>query len=254
MRYKLKGYKMKKGIIVFGFAFVGALVFFGCASSKQSQEEVVGQHAKTFSKEIKKKVEMNYLLYLPKNYNSAKEKFPLLLFLHGSGERGSDLNLVKRHGPPKLIDQGKDFPFIVASPQCPENVWWSTEDLSALIDDLIQKYQVDEKRIYVTGLSMGGYGAWALVEKFPNRFAAIAPVCGGGNPLTICEIGKLPVWVFHGAKDPVVPVKEAQQMVDALKNCGNDVKLTIYPEAGHDAWTETYNNQELYDWLLKQKK
>jgi len=245
---------MKKGIIVFGFAFVGALLFFGCSSTKQTQRQPMGQQEKTFSKEIKKMVEINYLLYLPKNYNSAQEKFPLMLFLHGSGERGHDLNLVKRHGPPKLIDQGKDFPFIVVSPQCPENVWWSTEDLSALIDDLVQKYNVDEKRIYVTGLSMGGYGTWALAEKYPDRFAAIAPVCGGGNPLTICKIGKLPVWVFHGAKDPVVPVKEAQQMVDALKLCGNDVKLTIYPEAGHDAWTETYNNPELYNWLLKQSK
>ncbi|MCK9426390.1 MAG: prolyl oligopeptidase family serine peptidase [Ignavibacteriaceae bacterium] len=245
---------MKKGILLGGLGFVVILFLAGCASSKQSQEEVVGQQAKTFSKEIKKKVEMNYLLYLPKNYNSAQEKFPLMVFLHGAGERGNDLNLVKKHGTPKLIDQGKEFPFIVASPQCPENVWWSTEDLSALIDELVQLYQVDEKRIYVTGLSMGGYGTWALAEKFPNRFAAIAPVCGGGNPLTICKIGKLPVWAFHGAKDFVVPVNESQQLVTALKNCGNDVKFTIYPETGHDAWVETYNNPELYDWLLKQKK
>lgn len=239
--------------MAFGLLFVGGLLLAGCASLKQTQEEV-GQHAKTFSKEVKKKVEMNYLLYLPKNYNTAQEKIPLLLFLHGSGERGNDINLVKTHGPAKLIEQGKDFPFIVVSPQCPENVWWSTDDLSALIDDVVQKYNVDEKRIYVTGLSMGGFGTWALAEKYPDKFAAIAPVCGGGNPLTICKIGKLPVWVFHGAKDPVVPIKESQQMVDALKKCGNEAKLTVYPEAGHDAWTETYSNPELYDWLLKQKK
>jgi len=243
---------MKKGIIYFSLAVAVALFLIGCSSTKQIQP--VGQQAKTFSKEVKKMVEINYLLYLPKDYNSAQEKFPLMLFLHGSGERGHDLNLVKTHGPPKLIAQGKDFPFIVVSPQCPENVWWSAEDLSALIDEIVQNYNVDEKRIYVTGLSMGGYGTWALAEKYPDKFAAIAPVCGGGNPLTICKIGKLPVWVFHGAKDPVVPVKEAQQMVDALKKCGNDVKLTIYPEAGHDAWTETYNNPELYDWLLKQSR
>jgi len=244
---------MKKELMAFGLLFVGGLLLAGCASLKQTQEEV-GQHAKTFSKEVKKKVEMNYLLYLPKNYNTAQEKIPLLLFLHGSGERGNDINLVKTHGPAKLIEQGKDFPFIVVSPQCPENVWWSTDDLSALIDDVVQKYNVDEKRIYVTGLSMGGFGTWALAEKYPDKFAAIAPVCGGGNPLTICKIGKLPVWVFHGAKDPVVPIKESQQMVDALKKCGNEAKLTVYPEAGHDAWTETYSNPELYDWLLKQKK
>jgi len=245
---------MKYGILFGGLAFFVMLFLAGCTSSKQILEGEVGQHAKKLSKEVKKLVEINYLLYLPKNYNTSSEKFPLMLFLHGSGERGHDLNLVKMHGPPKLIDQGKDFPFIVVSPQCPENVWWSTDDLSALLDEVVQNYNVDEKRIYVTGLSMGGYGTWALAEKYPERFAAIAPVCGGGNPLTICKIGKLPVWVFHGAKDPVVPVKEGQQMVDALKNCGNDAKLTIYPEVGHDAWTETYNNQELYDWFLKQTK
>lgn len=245
---------MKKGIFFTGLAIVGALFYMGCSSTKQTQIESTGQQAKTFSKEIKKKVEMNYLLYLPKNYNSAQEKFPLMLFLHGAGERGSDLNLVKRHGPPKLIDQGKDFQFIVVSPQCPENVWWSTDDLSALLDELVEHYQVDEKKIYVTGLSMGGFGTWALAEKYPERFAAIAPICGGGNPLTICKIGKLPIWVFHGAKDPVVSINESQQMVTALKNCGNNAKFTIYPETGHDAWTETYNNPELYDWLLKQSK
>ena len=245
---------MKNGIFLGGLAFVVMLFLAGCTSSKQIQDREVGQHAKKLSKEVKKLVEINYLLYLPKNYNSSQEKFPLMLFLHGAGERGHDLNLVKMHGPPKLIDQGKDFPFIVVSPQCPENVWWSTDDLSALLDDVVQKYNVDENRIYVTGLSMGGYGTWAMAEKYPDRFAAIAPVCGGGNPLTICKIGKLPVWVFHGAKDPVVSVKEGQQMVDALNKCGNDAKLTIYPEAWHDAWTETYNNQELYEWFLKQKK
>ncbi|MFA4923876.1 MAG: prolyl oligopeptidase family serine peptidase [Ignavibacteriaceae bacterium] len=245
---------MKKGIFFTGLAIAGILFYFGCSSTKQTQIESTGQQVKTFSKEIKKKVEMNYLLYLPKNYNSTQEKFPLMLFLHGAGERGSDLNLVKRHGPPKLIEQGKDFPFIVVSPQCPENVWWSTDDLSALLDELVEQYQVDNKRIYVTGLSMGGYGTWALAEKYPNRFAAIAPICGGGNPLTICKIGNLPVWVFHGAKDPVVSINESQQLVNALKNCGNNAKFTVYPETGHDAWTETYNNPEFYDWLLKQKK
>jgi len=245
---------MRKGFLFGGLGFAAILFLAGCASSKQSQEETVGQQAKTLSKEVKKLVNIDYLLYLPKNYNSSQENFPLMLFMHGAGERGHDLNLVKKHGPPKLIDQGKDFPFIVVSPQCPENIWWSAEDLSALLDEIVQKYKVDEKRIYVTGLSMGGYATWALAEKYPERFAAIAPVCGGGNPLTICKIGKLPVWAFHGAKDPVVPIKESQQLVDALKNCGNNAKFTIYPEAWHDAWTETYNNQELYDWLLKQKK
>jgi len=245
---------MKRNLLLWITEFTSILFLVGCASTSMMKQETTGQQPKKLSKEIMKKVEMDYLLYLPKDYNTAEKKFPLMLFLHGSGERGHDLNLVKKHGPPKLIDQGKEFPFIVVSPQCPENQWWSLEELYALLDDLVEHYKVDTKRIYVTGLSMGGFGTWSLAENAPERFAAIAPVCGGGNPLTICKIGKLPVWAFHGAKDPVVPVASSQQMVDALHNCGNDANLTIYPEAGHDAWTETYNNQELYDWFLKQSK
>ncbi|MDP2301451.1 MAG: prolyl oligopeptidase family serine peptidase [Ignavibacteria bacterium] len=207
---------------------------------------------KKFTKEVICNIEVPYLLYLPKNYEETADNFPLLIFLHGSGERGTDLDKVKFHGPPKLISEGKEFPFIVVSPQCPEGRWWQISELNYLLDELITGLKIDVNRIYLTGLSMGGYGTWAWAEYAPNRFAAIAPVCGGGNPLTISKIGKMPVWAFHGAKDFVVPVAESERLINKLKTINPDVKFTVYPEAGHDAWTETYNNPELYEWFLKQ--
>ncbi len=219
-----------------------------------SQQSTIGTQVKQhLEKEIIQKVDLNYLLYLPENYDS-HDKWPLMLFLHGSGERGTDIEKVKVHGPPKLIEQGKDFPFIVVSPQCPDNQWWEISDLDVLLNEITENYNVDTDRIYVTGLSMGGFGTWDLAIKYPNRFAAIAPVCGGGNSHLVEILKDVPVWVFHGGKDPVVPVSYAQEMVDALKKAGGNVKLTIYPDAGHDSWTETYNNPELYEWFLKQKR
>lgn len=199
------------------------------------------------------KVELNYLLYLPRDYEK-QEVWPLLLFLHGAGERGNDLELVKVHGPPKLIAQGKEFPFIVVSPQCPENRWWEPMELVALLDEIGEKYKVDADRVYVTGLSMGGFGTWRLAFYAPQRLAAIAPICGGGETYWTQEFPDLPVWAFHGAKDAGVPVERSQAMVDALEKQGGHPKLTVYPDAEHDSWTETYNNPALYEWLLSQKR
>lgn len=198
-------------------------------------------------------VQLDYLLYLPENYDD-QESWPLLLFLHGAGERGDDLELVKKHGPPKLIEAGEDFPFIVVSPQCRKNVWWEPIELTALLDQIVSKYQVDKDRIYVTGLSMGGFGTWRLAAFTPDRFAAIAPICGGGESYWTRRFPHLPTWVFHGAKDKSVPLERSQQMVDALKKQGGEPKFTIYREAGHDSWTETYNNPEFYQWLLAQQR
>ena len=198
-------------------------------------------------------VTMKYLLYLPKDYEQ-KPSWPLMLFLHGAGERGDNLDLVRKHGPPKLIEAGKQFPFIVVSPQCPKNKWWEPFELAALLDEIVEKYKVDQDRIYVTGLSMGGFATWSLALYQPNRFAALVPICGGGEPITAKVIAYAPAWVFHGAKDPVVPLERSKQMVEALKKNGGNVKFTVYPEAGHDSWTEAYNTPELYEWLLQQKR
>jgi predicted peptidase len=177
-----------------------------------------------------------------------------LLFLHGAGERGDNLDLVKRHGPPKLIEAGKEFPFIVVSPQCPADKWWEPIELVALLDAIGQKYKVDPDRVYVTGLSMGGFGTWHLAAYAPERLAAIAPICGGGEIYWAKRFAHLPVWAFHGAKDTGVPLERSQVMVDELKKLGGHPKFTIYPEAGHDAWTATYDNPQLYEWLLAQKR
>jgi predicted peptidase len=199
------------------------------------------------------KVTMGYLLYLPKDY-AQKDSWPLLLFLHGAGERGDNLDRVKLHGPPKLIAAGKEFPFIVVSPQCPGNHWWQPHELSALLDEMVEKYKVDKDRVYVTGLSMGGFGTWSLAGFSPDRFAALVPICGGGDPNAVRRFAHVPVWVLHGAKDPVVPLAASEKMVEALKKANGNVKFTVYPEAGHDSWSEAYANPELYEWLLQQKR
>ena len=210
---------------------------------------------------------LKYLLYLPADYGRTDRRWPLLLFLHGAGERGDNLDLVQKHGPPKRIAAGEEFPFIVVSPQCPRGAWWTPEALKILLDELAATYAVDADRVYVTGLSMGGFGTWALAIDQPNRFAAIAPICGMGDTSQAERIKHIPTWVFHGAKDPVVPVKGtrkfrggdkqlhgSQDMVDAIKAAGGDPKFTLYPDAKHDSWTETYDNETFYEWLLQQRR
>ena len=212
-----------------------------------------GQQARTFEKQIT--VKLDYLLFLPEGYAKDEAKrWPLILFLHGAGERGSDVNKVKIHGPPKIVEGKKDFPFIVVSPQCPENAWWEPFRLLALLDAIQAAYRVDPDRVYLTGLSMGGFGTWELAGRAPQRFAAIAPICGGGNPAMVRRMKDLPTWVFHGDKDPVVPVQMSDDMVEAMKKAGAEVKYTRYEGFGHDSWTKTYENPELYDWLLSHRR
>jgi dienelactone hydrolase len=198
---------------------------------------------------------VNYLLYLPDGYREdTLKKWPLLLFLHGSGERGDDLEKVKTHGPPRLIGEGKKMPFIVLSPQAPQGQGWSSADLYNLLKDCKQKYRVDADRVYLTGLSMGGFGTWSLAMEHPEEFAAIVPICGGGDTANIWKLRNTAVWCFHGAKDKNVPLDADQKMINALRPYNPAVKFTIYPDAEHDSWTVTYNNDSLYQWLLSQKK
>lgn len=226
------------------------LITVVCVSSRSILADETQKPGKL---DVQVRVQMNYLIALPKHYEQ-REKWPLLLFLHGSGERGDDLELVKFHGPPKLIAAGKEFPMIVVSPQCPKGRAWEPIELVALLDDLQQRYKVDPDRVYVTGLSMGAYGAWRLAWFAPNRFAAIAPICGGGEVFWAKHFKHVPVWAFHNALDPGEPVERTLAMIRGLKEAGAEPKLTIYPDAKHDAWTETYNNPEFYEWLLQQKR
>jgi len=217
--------------------------------------------AQTFHFKKTQKLEIGYLLSLPRNYSAnGDQKWPLMLFLHGAGERGTNVWKVATHGPPKNVTNNPDFPFIIVSPQCPEGQIWSSEPLLGLLDEITRKYAVDTQRVYLTGLSMGGYGTWSLGTSHPERFAALAPICGGGELISVLlssrdkaqALKSLGIWAFHGEKDPVVPVEESQRMVDAVKRAGvKDVKLTIYPAVQHDSWTETYKNPELYRWLLE---
>jgi predicted peptidase len=198
-------------------------------------------------------VRLKYLVYLPKDYE-AQAAWPLVLFLHGAGERGDDLEKVKVHGPPKLIAAGKEFPFVCVSPQCPKDMWWEPVQLVALLDEIGAKYKIDPDRVYVTGLSMGGFGSWRMAYYVPDRLAAIAPICGGSETYFAKRFKHLPVWAFHGAQDKSVPLERSQAMIDALKKEGAEPKFTIYPDAAHDSWTATYDDPAFYEWLLAQKR
>lgn len=195
----------------------------------------------------------SYLLHLPEGH-SGEPGWPLLLFLHGVGERGDDLEKVKAQGLPRVIEEGADLPFVAVSPQCGSGRYWANELLIPLLDEVVALHRIDPDRVYVTGLSMGGYGTWNLAIEQPWRFAAAVPVCGGGDPRRVGRLRRIPVWAFHGAKDPVVPVSASRRMVEALARCGGDARLTIYPETGHDCWTETYASPELYEWLLAHQR
>lgn len=203
---------------------------------------------------------LDYLLYLPPGYAEGEVAWPLVLFLHGAGERGSDLEAVKRHGIAKLVER-QDFPSIAVSPQCPTGAYWTqlTPALAGLVDEVTASYTVDESRLYLTGLSMGGFGAWHLAVEHPDRFAAVAPICGGGLesagfPGRVCALRDVPVWAFHGARDEVVPPRQSEALVEELRRCGGNVRLTLYPDCGHDSWTRTYEDPELMRWLLAQRR
>jgi predicted peptidase len=220
----------------------------------------MAQHveAQTQTKEkasIIRKTTLNYLLWLPGDYKKEKNKtYPLLIFLHGSGERGDSLDLVKMHGPPSFVESRSDFPFITVSPQCPKGTWWIAEDLQVMLEQLMAKYRIDPERIYLTGLSMGGFGTWTWASKYPDQFAAIAPVCGGGDIQFADELKNTPVWAFHGDADPVVPVKRTIEMVEAVNANGGAARMTIYPGVGHGSWIDAYQNEQLYTWLLEHKR
>jgi predicted peptidase len=219
---------------------------------------VMGNEEHLFKQEVTRTVRLPYLLFLPSEYGTdADKEWPLILFLHGLGERGDDLERVKKHGLPKILDERDDFSFIVVSPQCPADSFWSVEipALSALLDEVIERFAVDTSRIYLTGLSMGGYGTWHLAAAHPERFAAIAPICGGimfyaKTSEKLKALADLPVWAFHGARDRTVQLAESADIVSALKAQGANVRFTIYPDAEHDSWTDTYNNPQLYEWFL----
>lgn len=196
-------------------------------------------------------VETNYQLYLPEGYASdTTKRWPLVMFLHGAGETGNDVERIKVHGLPKLINEGRQFPFIVVSPQA-STYNWESKDLFKLYEYIIKENRVDIERVYLTGLSMGGFGTWAMAIEYPELFAAIIPICGGGDISEIKRLKHMPVWCFHGDKDNIVSLSSSEEMVDALRKYNDNVNFTVYPGVGHDSWTVTYANDSIYDWMLQ---
>ena len=191
---------------------------------------------------------------VPDGYDAEPDRlWPLLVFLHGAGERGDSLETVGIHGPLKERRNGRDLPFVIVAPQVPSGQRWTVGRVAAALDAALASHRIDTTRVYLTGLSMGGFGTWEAIERMPNRWAAAVPICGGGNYIGLGQARGVPVWAFHGALDPVVPLAASEVMVEALRQAGGDVRLTVYPEAGHDSWTETYANPEVYDWLLSHR-
>jgi predicted peptidase len=232
-----------------GVALVLALT--GMLVPVNAQGEKAGtQVEKQFTSD---KYKINYLLYLPEDYGKVTHLWPVIMFLHGAGESGTNqLTKVKMHGPPKICE-AKKLPFIVVSPQSP-GMGWQVDGLNLLLDDILAKYNCDPERVYLTGLSMGGSGSWNFAAKHPERFAAVAPMASGPDPKQAGLLKDLPIWTFYGAKDNAGGLKRLEEMVQALKKEGGNVKLTVYPDAGHDCWTVSYDNPEFYAWLLAHKR
>jgi predicted peptidase len=208
----------------------------------------------SFKTEITVKKQLGYALHVPEN--AKKEKKPLIIFLHGSGEKGTDIELVKVHGPFKYLKTHKLDAYVLA-PQCPENEYWDEEVLYRLVQKVVKDNNIDEKRIYLTGLSMGGWGAWNLAIAHPDMFAALVPIAGFVDRVPMlenCKIGEIPTRIFHGLMDDVVDVNYSVTIYKKLKPCAKDIELTIFDDANHDSWTRVYDNPEIYEWMLQQKK
>ncbi len=235
---------------VVGTATLGGPVSYPALSSTLSP----GQHPHT-----SQAGDINFLLYLPADYGrDPQKKWPLLLYLHGSGERGYDVQALTAQPLPETLEQQTDFPFIVVSPQLgPGQETWSgmIEPLNSLLDEIEQALAVDRQRVYLTGLSLGGAGTWEFGLRYPGRFAALVPIAGfyRGDPNDICALKDIPIWVFHGAQDTIVPPSASQDVVEVLKACGGNVRFTLYPEADHiGSWRNAYAEPELYTWLMAQ--
>lgn len=210
-------------------------------------------HEGIFSGRFSYDVSLRFLIHLPVvEPVTPEQQFPLILFLHGAGERGDNLNVLRDLGPLGYAARTSNFPFIVLAPQCPLGTDWSHHALIALLDHIQSHYPVDAERVYITGYSMGGHGTWDTAFRHSERFAAVAPLCGRVIPLLCGALYRHPIWVFHGAKDDVVPIAHSNEIVDVLRGMGNErVRYTVYDDLGHDIWTTVYAQPALYDWFLE---
>lgn len=212
-----------------------------------------------FKGEVKRAVTLKYLLHLPQGYEepaNAQTRYPAILFLHGAGERGDDLSKIAQLGPLAYAQaRPQGFPFIILAPQCPSGQQWKPDALIALLDDAQQRYRINTNAVYLTGYSMGGAGTWATAMEYPDRFAAIAPLCGRVIPLMSGNLAEKPVWVFHGDRDEVVPFTQSKEIVDILKSRKNQrVKFSVLAGQGHEIWPEVYAGSELYSWFMDYRR
>ena len=219
-----------------------------------------GQHGYTSDK-----TGLDFLLYLPEDYGKeAQQAWPLVVYLHGAPVRGATLDLLRQEPFPKQLEGEADYPFIAVSPLGDGDYdFWSRGEIPELViqllDELKANLPIDEKRIYLTGNDMGGNGVWALGLRHPETFAALAPVAGYAAypfavPDNICDLKDVPVWAFHGKRDPYVPVEVAQELVDALNACGGEAKITVSADMKQDVPLKVYADPALYEWLMGQEK
>lgn len=226
-----------------GFKHINLLFFTGLFLLLSATNSV-------FSSTLRQ-VKYNYLLHIPEDYSSdTDKKWPVIVYLHGRHASGKNLQSVQRYGLPYYISKGRKMDFIVVSPQCPWGKNWASEDwFNPIFDELNRKYRIDENRIYLIGMSMGGFGTWELAARMPDRFAAIAPMCGGANLNWVDQLSKIPTWVFHGTADRQIPISRSEVMVKALEKKGADIRFTRLKNEGHDI-SKQFNKDELYEWLL----
>jgi predicted peptidase len=201
---------------------------------------------------------IQYMLIFPAAYTQDSNQWPLILFLHGSSLRGNNLDLVKEYGPTWVSEQRNEFPFVVLAPQCPDNADWINmpDIIMALLDDVLKKYRIDQDRVYLTGMSLGGRGAWVLALKHPKYFAAFAPIAAATQTIPESWDNKLlslPIWAFHGDKDNVVPLENDKALIDAFRKQGGTPRFTILHGQGHYI-AGIYKNEELYDWFLSKTR
>lgn len=238
--------------------FAAAVLLVGCTNHSgvaSAQTTRAGQHAEIALTDGG----YPYQLFIPQGLaetrSDERKSWPLMIFLHGSGERGDDIAKVKAHGPPKYVGSHPNFPFVVVSPLLPADQDWDIAKLSAILDHITATFPIDPDRVYLTGLSRGGHATWRWAAAEPARFAAIAPVAGRGDPSTACALKGLPVWAFHGDRDDVVVPEGSFAMARAIRSCGGGMsRLTIYPDLGHNAWDPAYEDPALYLWLLSHRR
>ena len=248
----------KNGFAGLMSALLLLIVFSACCTRKDTKDmddaSRTGFVPKVMQIEGK---DYKYMVYVPPTYDPAAQ-WPLILFLHGKGERGDDGTKQTKAGIGPAIRKNPDLysSAIVLMPQCPDHCWWvgATEYISLTLEKTCKEYSVDPSRIYLTGLSMGGFGSWMYGAEHSDVFAAVAPICGGGRASDAEKLVSVPVWAFHGAEDSVVPVEFTRRMVETLKKKGGNVRYTEYPGVDHNSWDNAYNDPEFVKWLLAQRK